>query len=94
MSAVRFVLLAGVLACSPALIAADQPTAVDTSAAQKKYNDYMNEKVCESITVTGSRLGGKRICATRSEWAARRLQDRQAIDKLQTQLCTHDGDRC
>ena len=26
-----------------------------------------NEKICETITPTGSRLGGRRVCATQAE---------------------------
>ena len=46
-----------------------------------------NEKVCENITVVGSRLAKKRVCATRAEWADRKLQDRQAVEKIQTSPC-------
>src|SRR4051794_33322746 len=42
-----------------------------------------NEKVCETVTVVGSRLGGKKICATRAEWAEKRKQDRDVIDQAQ-----------
>ena len=46
-----------------------------------------NEKVCENITLVGSRLAKKRVCATRAEWADRKLQDRQAVEKAQTSPC-------
>lgn len=51
------------------------------------------KKTCESYTVTGSRLAKKRVCGTREEWAERRLQDRQAIEKVQTSPCMlqHNG---
>jgi hypothetical protein len=35
--------------------------------------------------VLGSRLQTKRICMTRSEWADVKSQDRQAIERAQTQ---------
>lgn len=44
-----------------------------------------NEKVCEKQEVTGSRLGYKRICKTRAEWAQSRLQDRQELERVQVQ---------
>jgi hypothetical protein len=44
------------------------------------------ERICENIIVTGSRLGTKKICATRAEWAERRLQDRQVVEQIQTRL--------
>jgi hypothetical protein len=84
---VRLTVLAAVLAATP-VMAAPEPLA-GTTAAEQTYLDYMNQKVCEKIIVTGSRLGVRRVCATRAEWAARRLEDRQAIDTLQTRLCAY-----
>ena len=53
-----------------------------------------NEKVCETITLTGSRLGKKRFCGTRAEWADKRLQDRQEIEKAQRMPCVVNGTTC
>ena len=53
----------------------------------KGKEQVLNEKVCEDIKVVGSRLAKKRICGTRAEWEDRRRQDRDAVDKIQTQLC-------
>ena len=44
-----------------------------------------NEKICQSQEVTGSRLGKKRVCKTRAEWADFQLQERQTVEKVQTQ---------
>lgn len=44
-----------------------------------------NEVICEKQEVIGSRLASKRICMTRSQWAEQKSQDRQEIDKVQTQ---------
>ena len=41
-----------------------------------------NAKVCETIASAGTRLG-KKICATRAEWAERKRQDREAIEQAQ-----------
>ena len=46
-----------------------------------------NEKICQVIKPTGSRLGGKKICATRAEWEEQKRQDREATEKAQTQVC-------
>jgi hypothetical protein len=40
--------------------------------------------ICEKQEVTGSRLQVRRVCLTRAQWADRRLQERQAIDRTQT----------
>ena len=42
-----------------------------------------NEVICEKVEITGSRLAVKRVCLTRAEWADRRLQDRNATEKMQ-----------
>jgi hypothetical protein len=47
-----------------------------------------NEKVCEYVPLIGSRLAKKRTCATRAEWAQRRLQDRQDAEYIQKGITT------
>lgn len=42
-----------------------------------------NERICEKITLTGSRLAVKKICATRAQWAERLRLDREAVDQAQ-----------
>ena len=42
-----------------------------------------NEKVCEDIVHTGSRLAVRRVCGTRAEWEQRRRLDKEAIDRAQ-----------
>lgn len=59
-------------------------TAVTAGDTTKKPARDPNEKVCEDIGVVGSRLAVKRICATRAEWAERRKQDRQDIERVQS----------
>ena len=45
-----------------------------------------NEKICEDIIVTGSRLAKKRFCATRAQWEERKQIDRRTIHQIQTQI--------
>lgn len=47
-----------------------------------------NEKICENVAQIGSRLSRKRICATRAEWAERRLQDRKDAEYIQKGITT------
>lgn len=54
-------------------------------AAEKPAAGSPNEVVCQKLEVTGSRLGQKRICKTRAQWADQQLQDRQEIEKVQVQ---------
>lgn len=46
-----------------------------------------NQKVCEDITMVGSRLATKRICATRAEWAAQKQRDKDEVDRIQRSPC-------
>lgn len=67
-------------------IALSPPADPGTAAAKPKQDP--NEMVCEKQRESGSRLSVKRVCMTRAEWADRRLQDRQAIDKAQVERGT------
>jgi len=49
-----------------------------------------NQKICQDITVVGSRLATKRICATRAEWAAQKKADRDTVDEIQRNPCIID----
>jgi hypothetical protein len=53
-----------------------------------------NDKVCETITVTGSRIGAKRFCGTRAEWEERRRRDREAVEAAQRSPCVVNGTTC
>ncbi len=44
-------------------------------------------KICEMITVTGSRLGTRWICATRAQWQERGRLDREEVEKAQRSPC-------
>ena len=50
-----------------------------------------NERICETVTPTGSRLTTKRFCGTRAEWAEKKLQDRQELEKAQRGPCLPGG---
>jgi hypothetical protein len=74
------------LALSLPMTSPVQAMAGEKKAPQTSGEDP-NERVCENITAIGSRLSKKRVCATRAEWADRKLQDRQAVEKAQTSPC-------
>ena len=44
-----------------------------------------NQVVCEYEPAIDSRLKGHKVCATRAEWASRRQEGREVIDKTQMQ---------
>lgn len=56
------------------------------SADPPRYGDP-NEKICQDIIVTGSRIAKKRFCGTRQEWEEKRMQDRQVIEEIQRSPC-------
>lgn len=59
------------------------PAATRQVVKLSSQNPDPNEMVCEKQEVLGSRLVAKRVCMTRSEWAIRRLQDRQEVERSQ-----------
>lgn len=71
-----------------AIVAVIPATAATPSAVQQQSSTASdaNEKICESISVIGSRLAKKRVCATRAEWEEQRRQDRQAMEQIQKQI--------
>jgi hypothetical protein len=42
-----------------------------------------NDRICENIVLTGSRIGARRFCGTRAEWEDRKKQDRDVVDDAQ-----------
>lgn len=63
------------------------------NTAQKTPAADPNQRICEDVTQTGSRLGTKRFCGTRSEWEDKKRQDREAVEKAQMSPCvlSHNG---
>lgn len=60
-------------------------SATATAEPRKSQSGRTDEKICQKQEVTGSRLAKKRVCKTRAEWADHQLQDRQDIERVQTQ---------
>ena len=59
-------------------------------AAPEKEKDP-NRMVCQKQEILGSRLGTKRVCKTAAEWKAERDNNRQYIDRAQSQRVTTGG---
>lgn len=57
-----------------------------TTAPATEDSAVADPKVCENLTVVGSRLAKKRVCVTQAEWAERRRQDREDVEKAQRPL--------
>jgi hypothetical protein len=50
-------------------------------ASTAKTPDH-DKVICRTMQVTGSRLGGKRECMTRTQWDERARNDREEIDRM------------
>lgn len=77
-------MLIRLITCTALLVAASGAAANPAPATNQKTG--ANDKVCENITTTGSRLAKKRFCGTKAEWEDRKQQDRDAINKMQSRL--------
>src|SRR5690349_18055998 len=72
------------IVCALSLILTSMATpAVAQTSPQTHAPRDPNERVCENVTGIGSRIGAKKICATRAEWAERRRHDREALEEIQ-----------
>jgi hypothetical protein len=63
---------------------AQRPPAAQPGQTEKAKDP--NEMICERQQDPGSRLAAAKVCHTRAEWADLRHQDRQMIDRAQTQI--------
>ena len=73
-----------------AALAATPSASKPAAGAEQKASDP-NERICQSIEVIGSRLAKKRVCLTRSQWAERREEDRQNIERVQVRRGSCEG---
>lgn len=76
-----------VVLLSAGAVTSAQSNSVPADPAHKTPAPDPNQRICEDVTQTGSRLGTKRFCATRSEWEDKKRQDREAVEKAQTSPC-------
>ena len=68
---------------SVALVAAAFPAmAAAPQSADSDIKDP-NRKVCETVEVTGSRLGGHRVCMTAQQWEDQRRAQREDVQRAQ-----------
>lgn len=79
-------LVATSVAASPAAAQTMTPPAPSAPAQPARPAKDPSEIICEKQEELGSRLASTKVCHTRAEWADLRHQDRQMIDKAQTNL--------
>jgi hypothetical protein len=75
--------MAGLLAAA----AAQQPASNPPAKSSQRAAADPNERVCEDIIQTGSRIASRRYCGTRAQWEDRKRQDREAVEKAQLSPC-------
>jgi hypothetical protein len=83
------------LACLIALAtlmagAATAPAPAEIASQSKRVSADPNERICEDVIQTGSRLAKKRFCGTRAEWEAKKKADRDVVEDAQR----HANDPC
>lgn len=61
-----------------------QTSPAESSAAGGVANDDSNRIVCKKQEQIGSRLGAKKRCLTEREWQARQQEDRDQLEKGQS----------
>jgi hypothetical protein len=69
------------------------PAHAQQSSPPKPARDQ-NQRVCEDIKPTGSRLATKRFCGTRAEWEEKRRLDKEEVEKAQRMPCAVNGTTC
>lgn len=75
------------------LVASIGAPATSQSVSDPQKVKGSEERICETIVLTGSRISARKFCGTRAEWADRRKQDREAVEKAQMGPCmqTHSS---
>jgi len=63
------------------------PAAAQKQIAPNHNVGDPNERICETITPVGSRLATKRFCGTRTEWAEKKREEREALEAAQRGPC-------
>ena len=85
----KMTILCAVLVSSVAAIAQTPEEAPDAPTTQKTGpNQDPNEVVCIRQAAIGTRLGARRVCRTRAEWAEHRSEFKQELERAQQQMQT------
>ena len=77
----KLVALVAALAIGTTSAVAQAPTAQPAAPTAKQ--DDPNKKICERVEETGTRLGARRVCKTKAEWAAERAESRRELERVQ-----------
>lgn len=67
-----------------------QVTSIETSRPALKSKDP-NRIVCERQDTTGTRLGARKVCLTASQWAEKRREHREELERAQKNVGILNG---
>lgn len=68
---------------SVALVALAAPALAAPAQSSDSAGKDPKRKICESVEVTGSRLGARRVCMTAEQWAEQRRAQREDLQRAQ-----------
>ena len=72
----------GLLMAVGALFLAEPPAVKPDDVVVIGSKPNPADVICEKVTLVGSRIATKRVCATRSQWAERRQAERDYIEAI------------
>lgn len=84
MTARRSIALVAILMATTSPLAAFADAAPATPAPKVAVHTDADEVVCKVQDTAGTRLGAKKVCLTRSQWAEIAQQARQNVEHSQT----------
>jgi hypothetical protein len=74
--------------------AAMAQTPTETSEQKVGPNQDPNQIVCVNEREIGTRLGRRRVCRTRAEWAEHEAEQRRTVERTQTYKPSCTNGRC
>lgn len=60
-----------------------QVSSIETARPAGKLPHDPDKLICERVETTGTRLGARRTCMTAEQWAARRREQREDLERVQ-----------
>lgn len=84
---VATILLAAIIAATPAAVMADEPK---QQAETNTDKDNQNRVICKRDKSTGSRLGSKRNCMTAAQWQQAARDQREIVERTQASRIKND----
>jgi hypothetical protein len=78
---------ASLVAASASTPISAQQAAPTPKSSSKALTPDPDQRECEDITETGSRLAVRRYCATHAEWEQKKQADKDNVNEIQRSAC-------